>query len=111
MTAVVEPDTQPPPEPAAPTPPTGRRIVASPAAWLVWGIVIFFFVNLAGLIASVLVNSFSVRWFGTWLPEGFTTRWYGQAWDEFDLLPVLIVTIEVSLLVVGISVLVGVPAA
>jgi len=111
MTAVVEPDTQPPPEPAAPTPPTGRRIVASPAAWLVWGIVIFFFVNLAGLIASVLVNSFSVRWFGTWLPEGFTTRWYGQAWDEFDLLPVLIVTIEVSLLVVGISVLIGVPAS
>lgn len=88
-----------------------RRLVASPAAWLVWGVVIFFFVNLAGLITSVVVNSFSTRWYGTWAPEGFTTRWYGQAWQEFGLLEVLIVTLQVSLLVVGLSVLVGVPAS
>jgi putative spermidine/putrescine transport system permease protein len=111
MSAVAESPRDTRPEPAAPTPPRRRQIVASPLAWLVWGAVIFFFVNLVGLIAAVLVNSFSTRWFGTWLPEGFTTRWYGQAWDEFDLLPVLIVTIEVSLLVVGISVLIGVPAS
>jgi putative spermidine/putrescine transport system permease protein len=89
-----------------------RRIVASPLAWLIWGAVIFFFVNLAGVIGSVLVSSFGTRWFDTWLPEGgWTTRWYAQAWDEFTLGPVLLVTLEVSLLVVGISVLIGVPAA
>ncbi|GIJ43570.1 spermidine/putrescine ABC transporter permease [Virgisporangium aliadipatigenens] len=91
---------------------SGRRIVASPGAWLVWGAVVFFFVNLAGVIGSVVVSSFGTRWFDTWLPEGgWTTKWYSQAWDEFTLLPVLTVTLEVSLLVVGVSVLIGVPAA
>jgi putative spermidine/putrescine transport system permease protein len=88
-----------------------RKIVASPGAWIVWGVVIFFFVNLAGLIGSVLVSSFGRRWFDTWLPQSWTTQWYGQAWREFTLLDVLTVTIEVSLLVVVISVLVGVPAS
>jgi putative spermidine/putrescine transport system permease protein len=88
-----------------------RRIVASPGAWLVWGAVAFFLVNLAGVIGSVVVSSFGERWFDTWLPESWTTQWYGQAWHEFTLLDVLIVTVEVSLLVVALSVLVGVPAA
>lgn len=88
-----------------------RRLVATPGAWLVWGAVAFFFVNLAGVIGSVLVSSFGSRWFDTWLPESWTTQWYGQAWTEFTLLDVLIVTVEVSLLVVAISVLIGVPAS
>ncbi|MCU7726815.1 ABC transporter permease [Actinoplanes sp. KI2] len=87
------------------------RIAASPGAWLVWGSVTFFFVMLAGIIGSVVVSSFGRRWFDTWLPESWTTQWYGQAWHEFTLLDVLIVTVEVALLVVGISVLVGVPAS
>jgi putative spermidine/putrescine transport system permease protein len=88
-----------------------RRLVARPAAWLIWGVVAFFFVNLAGVIGSVLVSSFGNRWFDTWFPQEFTTKWYGQSWQEFGLFQVLVVTLEVSLLVVGISVLVGVPAA
>jgi ABC-type spermidine/putrescine transport system permease subunit II len=43
----------------------------------VWGTVVFFFINLAGVIGSVVVSSFGTRWFDTWLPQGFTTRWYG----------------------------------
>ncbi len=88
-----------------------RRIVARPGTWLMWGVVAFFFVNLAGVIVSVLVNSFSVRWFTTWLPEEYTTQWYAEAWQEFGLFDVLVVTVEVSLLVVGISVLIGEPAS
>ncbi|MEV6302443.1 ABC transporter permease subunit [Actinoplanes sp. NPDC051861] len=88
-----------------------RAIVASPAAWLVWGAVVIFFLGLAGVIGSVVVNSFGLRWFDSWLPEAYTTQWYGQAWDDFTLLPVLTVTLVVCLLVAGISVLVGVPAA
>lgn len=101
---------------AAPNPSTTRlprrlRISASPAAWLVWGAVICFFLTVAGVIGSVLVNSFGRRWFDTWFPEGFTTDWYRQAWAEFGLLQVFTVTVEVALLVVGVSVLIGVPAA
>jgi putative spermidine/putrescine transport system permease protein len=91
--------------------PGKRRIVASPAAWLVWGAVAFFMINLAGVVGSVLVSSFGTRWFGTWLPEGFTTDWYADAWRSFGLLDVVIVTLQVSLLVVVISVLIGVPAS
>ncbi|MFI5932088.1 ABC transporter permease [Actinoplanes sp. NPDC051494] len=88
-----------------------RRLVATPGAWLVWGAVVFFFVILAGLVGSVLISSFGERWFDTWLPQEWTTRWYGTAWKEFALLDVLVVTVETAVLVVGISVLVGVPAA
>ncbi|MGW4945783.1 ABC transporter permease [Actinoplanes sp. NPDC004185] len=88
-----------------------RPIVATPMAWLVWGVVLAFFVFLTGVIGSVVVSSFGTQWFDTWLPVGWTSKWYAQSWDEFTLLPVLIVTLEVSALVVGISVLIGVPAA
>jgi putative spermidine/putrescine transport system permease protein len=87
------------------------RLAARPAAWIVWGVVAFFFVNLLGLILSVVVSSFGTQWFDTWLPSGFTGQWYGEAWRDFGLLPVLVTTLEVSALVVGISVLVGVPAS
>ncbi|GID27773.1 ABC transporter permease [Paractinoplanes brasiliensis] len=80
-------------------------------AWLVWGAVAFFLINLAGLIGAVVVNSVGQRWFDTWLPQGWTTHWYAGAWEEFGLFQVLVVTLEVALLVVAISVLVGVPAS
>ncbi|WP_433274749.1 ABC transporter permease [Pseudonocardia xinjiangensis] len=88
-----------------------RRIVGSPSSWLIWGAVAFFLVNLAGVIGAVLVSSFGTQWFGTWFPNGFTTSWYATAWREFGLLDVVGVTLQVSLLVVVISVLIGVPAA
>src|SRR5215212_8125232 len=64
----------------------------------VWTLVGFFVVNLFAMIA-------------TWLPAGWTTRWYLAAWDEFQLDDVLIVTFEVVFLVVFFSGLLGVPAA
>lgn len=77
----------------------------------VWAVVILFVVNLAGIVASVVLNSFATRWLGTWLPAGFTTRWYASAWDEFQLSEVLLVTFEVVFAVVAISGLLGVTAA
>lgn len=88
-----------------------RRLVASPAAWLVWGAVGFFFIQLLGVVGSVVVSSFGTTWFGSWLPQGWTTNWYGRAWDEFGLFQVILVTLQISLLVVVISVVLGVPAA
>jgi putative spermidine/putrescine transport system permease protein len=88
-----------------------RRLVARPGAWLVWGAVAFFLLNLAGLIGAVVVNSLGTRWFDAWLPQGFTGKWYSNAWDEFALSHVLIVTFEVALAVIAISLAVGVPAA
>jgi putative spermidine/putrescine transport system permease protein len=77
----------------------------------VWALVIFFVVNVIATIAAVAVDSFGTRWFSSWLPAGFTTRWYKAAWDEFQLHDVLVVTFEVVGAVVLLSGLLGVPAA
>ncbi|HEX5427465.1 MAG TPA: ABC transporter permease subunit [Pedococcus sp.] len=88
-----------------------RRIVASPSGWAVWGSVVIFMLLVAGVVCSVLVNSFGTRWFGTWLPQGWTGRWYSEAWRDFGLFQVIVVTLEVAVAVVVLSVLIGVPAS
>lgn len=88
-----------------------RRVAAKPTTWVVWFLVAAFFVFLIGILVSVLVDSFAHQWFGTWLPPEFTTRWYAEAWDRFDLSHVLGVTLWVAVSVVVLSVLIGVPAA
>jgi putative spermidine/putrescine transport system permease protein len=80
-------------------------------ATAVWTVVGFFVINLFAMIATVITSSFATRWLGTWLPVGWTTRWYSAAWAEFQLYDVLIVTFEVVFLVVFFSGLLGVPAA
>lgn len=85
----------------------GERLWAA----AVWTFVGFFVVNLFAMIASVVVSSFATRWLGTWLPAGWTTRWYGSAWAEFQLGDVLMATFQVVGLVVLLSAVLGVPAA
>jgi putative spermidine/putrescine transport system permease protein len=80
-------------------------------ATAIWALVILFLVNVFATIAAVAVSSLGTRWFGTWLPAGFTARWYGSAWDEFQLYDVLVVTFQVVGAVVLLSGLIGVPAA
>ncbi|CAM5182349.1 hypothetical protein BTHI11S_01950 [Bosea thiooxidans] len=76
-----------------------------------WTLIGFFILNLFAMIATVVTSSFSTRWLGTWLPAGWTTRWYSAAWSEFQLHDVLLVTFQIVFLVVALSGLIGVPAA
>lgn len=76
-----------------------------------WTLMGFFLLNIVFMILTVVVNSLATRWFGTLLPEGFTLRWYAQAWAEFQLSHILIVTLEVVAAVVVLAILIGVPAA
>ena len=77
----------------------------------VWAVVIFFVINLLGMIATVILSSYGTRWLGTWLPAAFTTRWYFTAWSEFQLHDVLIMTFKIAFTVVALSGLLGVTAA
>jgi putative spermidine/putrescine transport system permease protein len=88
-----------------------RRLMMRPLTWITWGVVAFFFVNLLGIVGSVVVKSFSTQWFDTWWPSGLTTQYWKEAWRDFDLSHVLIVTLEVSLIVVVVAAAIGVPAA
>jgi putative spermidine/putrescine transport system permease protein len=87
------------------------RVVASPLAWLAWAFVGFFLVFMLALVAAVVVNSLGTRWLDHWLPDAFTTHWYGDAWREFGLTSVMLVTIEIAGAVVALSLLIGVPAS
>jgi putative spermidine/putrescine transport system permease protein len=91
----------------------GRDTTVSERLWAaaIWLAVIVFIVNFMAMAATVVINSFGTRWFGAWLPAGFTTRWYVSAWEEFQLGDVLITTFEVVGAVVLLSGLFGVPAA
>jgi putative spermidine/putrescine transport system permease protein len=80
-------------------------------ATAVWVLVGFFVLNLFAMIATVVTNSFATRWLRSWLPQGWTTRWYTSAWNEFQLGDVLSVTFQIVFLVVLFSGLIGVPAA
>ncbi len=77
----------------------------------IWAVVAFFVLNLLAMIATVVTSSFATRWLGTWLPVGWTTRWYDSAWSEFQLGDVLLVTFQVVGAVVLISGILGVTAA
>ncbi|WEX74194.1 ABC transporter permease subunit [Sinorhizobium numidicum] len=77
----------------------------------VWALAGLFVLNLLGVIAAVIMNSFARRWLGTWLPAGWTTRWYFDAWSEFQLSSVVLVTFEIVFTVVLISGLIGVVTA
>lgn len=79
--------------------------------YAVWAFVIFFVLNLIGVVGAVAVDSFATRWLGTWMPKGYTLHWYLDAWNEFQLGKILTVTFEVVGAVVLISGLFGVPAA
>ncbi|HEY7486327.1 MAG TPA: ABC transporter permease subunit [Streptosporangiaceae bacterium] len=96
---------------ATAAPVAGKRLILRPGVWLVWGGVVVFLLMLAGVVGAVLVSSFGTKWFGGWLPDGWTTRWYGESWRDFNLGSVMRVTIEVALAVVAISIVVGTPAA
>lgn len=106
MSTMTTPVTGPAPTPAADSPRRRRGWSA-----LLWLVVAFLFVNLVALVGSVVVDSFGRSWFGGWLPEGFTTHWYADAWREFNLSSVMMVTLEVAVAVVVISVAIGVPAS
>jgi putative spermidine/putrescine transport system permease protein len=77
----------------------------------VWALATLFVLNLLAVIAAVILNSFATRWLGTWLPRGWTDRWYFSAWSEFQLSNVLIVTFEMVFVVVIISGILGVMTA
>jgi putative spermidine/putrescine transport system permease protein len=88
-----------------------RRLIASPLSWLAWGFVGFFLVFMLALVAAVVVNSLGTRWLDHWLPDAFTTHWFGDAWREFGLTSVMVVTIEIAGAVVALALLIGVPAS
>ncbi len=96
---------------------TTLRRPRSPNAGNIWGKVLFYFaivlftVNLIGLVATVVVDSFGKQWFGTWLPKSFTGEWYIYVANDHDMTRLLVNTLAVAILVTVIALLIAFPAA
>lgn len=90
---------------------TGRTGLLNPGGWLLFAFIVFFVALVGGIFFTVLFDSFASTWFGGWLPDGYTTKWYSDAVHEFNLWQVLEVTLIVAAVVVVASLLIGVPAA
>jgi putative spermidine/putrescine transport system permease protein len=91
--------------------PGDRALSAQPSTWVAWAGVAAFLILLVGILISVVIDSFGRAWYAEWLPEGFTTGWYSEAWTRFDLGHVILVTLVVAIAVVVLSILIGVPAS
>ena len=52
-----------------------RGLPSKIGRFAVWGVTGLFVLNLVGVIAAVIFNSFATRWLGSWLPSGWTTHW------------------------------------
>jgi putative spermidine/putrescine transport system permease protein len=109
-----------PPSPPDKSSPTTSRGNLFP--WLLsgrfWGAVCFylaigfFVVNIVGLVGTVVVDSFGSRWFyGTWLPQGFTTQWYQYELNDHNIGSLLFNTLFVAITVTLISLIAGFGAA
>jgi len=96
---------------SAKTPRQRKVHVRSVGGWLIWAVVVFFFINVFAVIAAVLVQSFGSTWFDSWFPTGWTAKYYGYAWNNFQLPNVMLVTLEVALTVTVVALLIGAPAA
>jgi putative spermidine/putrescine transport system permease protein len=68
-------------------------------------------VVVGGIVFSVLLDAFATSWFGGWLPDGYTDRWFRAAITDFEIPQILGATAVITLAVAAISVAIGVPAA
>ncbi len=77
----------------------------------VYAVVALVALVVGGILLSVLLDAFATSWFGGWLPDGYTDRWFRAAVTDFDLGQILLATAFITLSVTAIGLLVGAPAA
>ena len=88
-----------------------RRGEIDRGAIFVYAAVAVLVLVVGGILVSVVLDAFATSWFGGWLPDGFTDRWFRAAITDFDLPQILVATAFITLAVAAIGLLVGVPAA
>ena len=80
-------------------------------AVIFYGIIGFFVLNLLGMVASVVIDSFGTQWFATWLPDGLTLHWYHYVTNDHDIGALLYNTLVVAVAATVIALVIGFPAA
>lgn len=86
-----------------------RRVTLTGA--VTWSGLWVFVGGLLLAVGSVVLASLAQRFSTGWLPESYTVGWYTAAWRDFGLGRLLLVTVEVAVAVVLISLVVALPTA
>jgi putative spermidine/putrescine transport system permease protein len=71
----------------------------------------FFLLNLFGMVGSVVVDSFGNEWFNSWLPNGYSTRWYEYLNKDHDVGLLMTNTLVVAASTTLLALLLGLPAS
>jgi putative spermidine/putrescine transport system permease protein len=79
-------------------------------AVLTWLAAALFAIVLLAVLVSVILTSIAVNWRATWLPSGYTLRWFVEALETPGLTSAILVTFQVGFLVVLLALGFGVPA-
>lgn len=73
---------------------------------------IIYMINVFGILLSVLVNSFGIKWpNGAWIPEDFGLKWWEYCANHHELKQLLFMTMLVTVITVLFSVVLAYPAA
>ena len=62
-------------------------------------------------LGLVVVNAFNTSTTFTWPPDGFTTKWWGRAWESQGAREALMLSLQVAALATVISLVLGTMAA
>lgn len=73
--------------------------------------IVFYVINILGVLLTVVFNSFGKNWFKGIIPEVLTTQWYQYAANEHNIPHLLYITFIVVIVVVVVSILISFPAA
>jgi putative spermidine/putrescine transport system permease protein len=84
---------------------------AARGSLFVYGATLVIALVVGGVLFSVLLDAFATSWFGGWLPDGYTDRWFKAAITDFDLPSILGATAYITIAVTLTAVAVGAPAA
>lgn len=93
---------------SAPRAPRARPTLTGVITWIAAAC---FLIVLAGVLISVVVESFATSWPGGWWPKGLTVHPYRQAWTDAGVGRAVLTSLEVGLVVIAISVVFGAPVA
>ncbi len=83
----------------------------NPSGILFFIAIIIYLLNVAGILLTVILNSFSKNWFSGLIPKTYTLDWYRYLVTDHDIFSLLGVTFIVALAVVAIALLIAFPAA
>ena len=82
-----------------------------------WGKAIFYIVigifvlNLFGMVASVIVDSFGHQWFSSALPTSYSTEWYTYLTGDQDIGQLIFNTLLVAIATTLLALILGFPAS